>query len=678
MNKDGVPFGAPDFGAYGDDAWLPAFTDAIRESKKEIDDIAANTQAPDFENTIVALEYAGRRLADLEGLFFNLLEAVSSKRMQEIAEEVSPMLTELSMYILLNRPLFEKVCKVYSDRNEYGLDASQMKLLEDTYKMFARGGAALPESERAEFAGLQEELALAELRFGNNVLAATNGYCLQLTSEEDLAGLPDYVKDQMAQTAAERGVDGWAVVLQAPSYVPFMKFSGRRDLRERLYMEYNSRAFGGELDNCLEIKHIVGLRSRIASMLGYGTYADYAIEDRMAGSRRAVEDFLRGLMSATLPKAREEIAMLEEYARANGFGDEHLQPWDFSYWAERLRKEKYAFDESLLKPYFQLEKCIGAVFGLAGRLYGLSFEERKDVPVYHEDVKVYDVKDENGEHLALFYADFFPRDSKRGGAWMTEFRGQFRDRDGNDHRPFISIVTNFTKPTPSSPSLLTHNEFVTFLHEFGHSLHGMLSRGRYPSQCGTNVARDFVELPSQVMENWAYEPEYLRSFACHYQTGEPLPKEYIDRIVAAKNYLSGYYQVRQLQFGYLDMAWHSMDNIPADEGDACKWLAGFESAVLDGCRTLPAVPGTAISTSFGHIFSGGYSAGYYSYKWSELLAADAFEMFSEEGVFNTGTARKFRREILEKGSAADESVLYRNFRGHDPDPEALMRSLGLS
>ena len=699
----GAPFGAPPFDLIRKEDYIPAFGEALRMAREEVDAIASCPQPPTFANTVEALEYSGMALSRVEQIFFNLLEADTDDEMQRIAEEISPKLTEFSTYISLNRPLFERIRAVYDKRKELALDRDQERLLEDTYKGFTRSGALLPEQDRERYAALVEELQLLELSFGNHVLAATNAFRLHLTDESRLEGLPDYVREAGAQAAAEKGLDGWLFTLQAPSYGPFMKFSSCRDLREQMWRAYNARAL--ETNSPL-ILQITAKRAELARLLGYPTYADYVLENRMAKNRRTVDAFLDALMRPSLPAARREVEEVTEYAKQCGFPEATLQPWDFSYWSERYQQARFSINEELLKPFFRLEATIDAVLGLASRLYGIRFEERKDIPAYHPDVKVFEVKDENGAYLALFYADFFPRESKRGGAWMTEFRGQYA-LEGKDVRPFISIVTNFSKPAGGKPSLLTHGEVETFLHEFGHSLHGMLSRGRYPSQCGTNVARDFVELPSQIMENWAYEPEWLDTFARHYETGETIPREYITRIVAARNYLAGYAQVRQLQFGLIDMAWHTLSaplsagdavqegavqeaaaHENAASGDAAKATAEkttdavalveqFEKRVLAPFRTLPAIPGTAVCPSFGHIFSGGYSAGYYSYKWAEVLEADAFEAFRERGVFDRVTAESFRKNILERGSSEDEQILYRNFRGHDPEPEALLKKLGI-
>ncbi len=667
-----LPFGAPRFDAIRAEHWLPAFRTAIAEARAEADRIAGNPEAPTFANTVEALEFAGDALERVSGLFFNLLEAESDDEMQRIAEEVSPLLTEYEMYVSLNGTLFARVKAVYDARAALDLAPDQRKLLEDSYKDFVRSGALLGPEDKETFAALQEELDLLELRFGKNALDATNAFTLHLTEEADLDGLPQYVRDAAAQAAREKGLDGWVFDLTRPSYVPFLQFSTRSDLRERLWRAYNARAFGEPFDNRAVCVRIASLRARIARLLGYPTWADYALEDRMAKDVPAVRKLLDSLMAPSLPAAREEVGRLLAYAREHGYRETQMQPWDFSWWSERYRQEHFAFSEEELKPYFRLEDCIAAVFGLATRLYGLRFLPRTDLPVYHPDVKVYDVQDADGRHLALFYADFFPRPGKRGGAWMTNFR-ELSAPSGVERRPLVSIVTNFSKPAPGTPSLLTHDELTTFLHEFGHALHGMLAEGRYPSLTGTNVARDFVELPSQLMENWAFEPEFLRPFARHWQTGEPIPDALVERLVAARNFQAAYFQVRQLRFGLLDLAWHTLrDGIPDPAGDE---VAGLEREALAGCATLPDIPGSCISTAFSHIFSGGYSAGYYSYKWAEVLEADAFSRFREEGIFNTRTAASFRENVLSKGGSEDAAVLYRRFRGHDPDPQALLKKL---
>ena len=670
LTESPLPYGAPQFDKIRTEHYMPAFKKGFEEGKAEIDAIVSNPEAPTFENTIVALEFAGETYSNVASIFYNVLEADASDELQRIAEEVAPLANEYSMYITLNEGLFARVKAVYDKRDELSLEPDQMKLLVDTYKSFSRNGANLSPEDKETYSKLNEELSLATLKYGKNVLAATNSFSLNITDEADLEGLPDYVVALGKETAEANGQEGWTYDLSAPSYGPFMKFSARRDLRKQLYYAYNTRGVNEGSDNTEVVKQIAGLRLRIANILGYRTYADYCLEERMLKTPGQVDAFLDELLEPSLPKAKQEIEKIYEYACANGFDDTAIQSWDFSYWSERYKNEMYTLSESDLKPYFQLENCIDAVFGLAGKLYGLQFEQRPDIPAYHKDVKVYDVKDESGRHLALFYADFFPRASKRSGAWMTEFRGQ-SIKDGVERRPFISIVTNFSKPTAGEPSLLTHDELETFLHEFGHSLHGMLARSRYPSQAGTNVSRDFVELPSQIMENWSYEKEYLEGFARHYKTGETIPQELIDKVVAARNYNSAYLQVRQLHFGILDMAWHECTELPVQS------TIDFENKVLTPIAVFPMVPGTSISTSITHLFSGGYAAGYYSYKWAEVLEADAFSLFKEKGIFNREVSDSFRKNILERGSEDDEAVLYRNFRGHDPQPSALLEKLGI-
>ena len=663
--------GAPQFDKIRKEHYLPAFEAGIREARAEVDAIAANPESPDFANTVEALEYSGKTLGRVSDVFFNLLEAESDDEMQSIAEKVSPMLTDYSMYVSHNPLLFKRVEAVYNKRDSMTLDKDQRKLLENTYRSFFRNGASLGEKERESYGEYARELSLLTLAFGNNVLKSTNAFILHIPDVSGLDGLPDYLVEAGAAEARERGLEGWVYTLNYPSYAPFMKYSRRRDLRRKMYMAYNTKGIGGDTDNTSVLKEIVSLRMKMSSMLGYGTYAGYVLEENMARTPETVEKFLSGLMEPSLPFARDEIRQIYRYATEHGFEDSSIMPWDFMFWSERYKESEFFLDEELLKPYFRLEDCIAAVFDLASRLYGIRFIEADDLPRYHEDVKVYDVVDEDGKQLAILYADFFPRQGKRGGAWMTEFRGQCV-RDGVEERPAVSIVTNFTKPGEKSPSLLTHDELTTFLHEFGHALHGIFAEGRYPSLTGTSVARDFVELPSQIMENWAYEPAYLKTFAKHYRTGEPIPYELIGRIVRARNFLSGYQQVRQLQFGIIDMAWHTLEAFPQEDA------LSFEKKVLGKYAVMPDVPGVAVSPAFNHIFSGGYAAGYYSYKWAEVLEADAFSLFRQNGIFDRGTAQSFRENILSKGGTEDPAVLYRNFRGHDPDPSALMEKLGLA
>ena len=686
-----LPYGAPQFDKIKTEHYLPAFEQAITEAKAEIDAIVNNPDAPNFDNTIAALDEAGGRLNDVAGIFYNLMEADTNDQMQDIAEKVSPMMTEYSMYVSLNEPLFARVKAVHESSE--GLEPDQARLLEKTWKSFVRNGANLGAEDKETYSKLSEQLSLLTLQYGKNVLAATNAFTLNLTDEADLEGLPDFVREAAVETAKSKEMEGWAFDLSAPSYGAFMKYSTRRDLRQKMWMAYNTRATEGENSNIELCRQIAGLRLKIANILGYETYADYALEERMAKNPQTVNEFIGKLLEPSLPAAKAEVKELYEYACANGFDDSEIQPWDFGFWSEKLKDARYSISDEQLKPYFRLENCIDAAFGLARKLYGLTFEERKDIPVYHPDVKVYDVKDADGVHKALFYADFFPRASKRGGAWMTEFRGQ-SIVNGVEKRPFISLVTNFTKPAAGKPSLLTHDELTTLLHEFGHSLHGILAEGRYSSLTGTNVSRDFVELPSQIMENWAFEPEFLDTFARHFETGEALPDTLINKIVEAKNYNAAYAQVRQLQFGILDMAWHTLKGdsgsgqFGASASSATNRISdlktmqelgtiAFEKVALKSSNVIPSIPEACISTSFSHIFSGGYSAGYYSYKWSEVLEADAFSLFKEKGIFNTEVSHSFRDNILSKGCSEDEDVLYRRFRGHDPEPEALLEKLGI-
>ncbi|MBO8480496.1 MAG: M3 family metallopeptidase [Bacteroidetes bacterium] len=670
LTESPLPYGAPQFDKIRTEHYLPAFKEGIAEAKADIDAITSNPDAPTFANTIEALEFAGEKLGDVSSIFYNLLEAESSPEMQAVAEQISPMMTEYSMYVSLNDKLFQRIKDLWNRRDSLGLEPDQYKLLDDTYKSFARNGANLSPEDKQTYSKYQEELSLLSLKFSSNLLASTNAYKMNLTDEADLEGLPQYVRDMGAAAARENGQQGWTFDLSYPSYSAFIKFSARPELRKQIYLAYNSIAYGGEFDNSEICIQLADLRLKTARLLGYETYADYMVEDRMAGSVENVDKLLDALLEPSLPAARKEVARIYDYARENGYTESELQPWDFSYWSEKYKAANYSLSDEQLKPYFRLEDCIDAVFGLATRLYGLQFNLRTDISGYNKDVKVYDVCDADGRHLALFYADFFPRASKRSGAWMTSFRGQ-SIKDGVERRPLVSIVTNFSKPTENAPSLLTHYELTTFLHEFGHSLQGMMAEGRYPSQTGTNVAWDFVELPSQIMENWAYEPEYLKPFARHYETGEEIPDELIEKISESKNYNVAYSQVRQLQFGLLDMAWH--DTATPLKGS----VRDIELNATRDVQVLPTAEGTCMSPSFSHIFAGGYSAGYYSYKWAEVLAADAWSLFKEKGIFNTEVATSFRENVLSKGSTEPEAVLYRNFRGHDPQPEALLRAQGI-
>lgn len=652
----------------------PAFETAIAVSRAEIDAIVNNPAKPTFKNTILAMERQGELLGRISGIFYNLREADTSDEMDAIAMRIQPKMTELSNDISLNPELFARVKAVY-EGSRRGLSDVDIKLLEETYKGFARSGAELSDEKKEEYRKYSSSLASSTLLFGQNSLSATNAFAINITDPKKVAELPDFVKEGMAADAKARGEKGWTVTLKAPSYIPFMTYSTQRDLKEKLYRAYNSRALGGEFDNTNVIKSIISDRLAIASLLGYKTYADYVLEDKMAESSENVNNFLAELRDQTLEYGRKDYAMINEFAKQNGLkGD--VMPWDWAYYTEKYKSEKYAINDEQVKPYLKLDNVIKGVFLLAEKLYGLSFVPNKDIQVYHPDVTAYEVydKDVNGkrELLSILYLDFFPRESKRSGAWMTEFRGA-KVVDGEEIRPLVSLVMNFTKPTETMPSLLTFDEFETFLHEFGHALHGMLAKGEYESMNGTAVYRDFVELPSQIMENWATEKEYLDMWAVHYQTGEKIPAELIEKIVAAKNYLAAYLNLRQLSFGISDMKWHMLtDKSQIEALD----IETFEREAVTSVQITPLVEGTSMAPAFTHIFSGGYAAGYYGYKWAEVLAADAYSLFQEKGIFDAQTASKFRH-LLEQGGQRHPMDIYVEFRGHKPETKALIESMGL-
>ena len=650
-----------------------AFLDnnAIEQNRADIDAIVNNTEAPTFENTIVAMERAGKLLNRVSGVFFVLNNCDTNDQMQEIANNITPKLTELGNDVSLNPELFKRVKAVYDqyERGELQLDQEDKMLLEETYKGFVRSGALLEGEQQELYRQYTTELAQLTLKFGQNALAATNAFALNITDEAKVAELPDFVKEGLAADAKARGEQGWTVTLQAPSYGPFMTYSSQRDLKEQLYKAYNTRGIGGDSDNLEVIRRITELRLKIAQLLGYKCYADYVLEEKMAENTATVNGFLNELCVATLNYAHKDVKAVTEFAKTLGFEGE-LMPWDWGYYNEKYKEAKYSINDEQIKPYLELSKVKEAVFMLAGKLYGLTFTEVDNIDTYHPEATVYEVKDASDKLMAILYLDFFPRESKRAGAWMTEFRG-VKTVDGVEQRPLVQLVMNFTKPTENTPSLLTFDEFTTFLHEFGHGLHGILAVGKYESINGTSVKRDFVELPSQIMENWATEKEYLDLWAKHYQTGEAMPAELIEKIVAAKNYLAAYYNVRQLSFGMLDMAWHTIEK--PYEGD----ILEFETKAVKPAQVLPVVDGTAMGPAFTHIFSGGYAAGYYGYKWAEVLAADAFSYFKQKGIFSSEVAGKFRHEVLEKGAHQHPMVLYKNFRGHKPKTKALIDQMNL-
>ena len=664
-----TPYQTPPFSKIELKHYEPAFDYAIEQNRAEIDAIINNPEAPTFENTIVAMEQAGELLGRVSGVFFVLNNCITSPEMQQIALNVTPKLTALSNDVSLNPELFARVKAVYEQRESLDLDVEDRQLLEETYKSFARSGALLEGEAQELYRQYTTELSQLTLEFGQNALAATNAFALNITDEAKVAELPDFVREGLAAEAQARGQEGWTVTLQAPSYGPFMTYSSQRDLKEQLYKAYNTRGVGGENDNMENIRKIANLRLKIANLLGYECYADYVLEDRMAESRTIVNDFLDELCDATLDYAKKDVATVTAYAKELGFEGEFM-PWDWGYYNEKYKEAKYAINDEQIKPYLKLENVQNAVFMLAGKLYGLTFSPAPEIETYHPEATAYEVKGENGELLAILYLDFFPRESKRQGAWMTEFRG-VSTKDGVEQRPLVQLVMNFTKPTANTPSLITFDEFTTFLHEFGHGLHGILAKGKYESINGTSVKRDFVELPSQIMENWATEKEYLDLWAKHYQTGEAMPAELIEKLVAAKNYLAAYFNVRQLSFGMLDMAWHTITT--PYEGD----IMELELAALEPTKVVPIVEGCAMGPAFTHIFSGGYATGYYGYKWAEVLAADAFSYFKEKGIFSKEVADKFRYEVLEKGGHEHPMELYVNFRGHKPQTKALIDQMNL-
>lgn len=663
-----TPYQTPPFSRIETAHYAPAFETAIAVSRAEVDAIVHNPAKPTFQNTIVALERQGELLRRISGLFFNLLEADATDEMQQIALEVQPKLTELENDVALDPALFARVKAVY-ERPGRGLSEQDKRLLETTYKHFARNGAALSDQDKELYRRYTAEEAELTLRFGQNSLAATNAFTLNITDPAQVAELPGFVKEGLAAEAKARGEKGWTVTLQAPSYVPFQTYSSNRALKEKLWRAYNSRALGGAYDNTENVKRIAELRLKIANLLGYDTYADYVLEERMAENASTVNAFLRELLDETKEYAVRDYRMVGEYADSLGFeGD--LMPWDWAYYAEKYKNQRYAVNDELVKPYFQLENVQKGIFMLANKLYGIDFTPAPDVEVYHPDVTAYEVTDANGRFLAVLYLDFFPRATKRAGAWMTEFRGA-STVDGRETRPLVSLVMNFTKPTETKPSLLTFDEVTTFLHEFGHSLHGMFAQGDYEALNGTNVYRDFVELPSQIMENWVTEKEFLDLWAVHYQTGEPIPAAIVDRIVAAQHYLAAYGNVRQLSFGMSDMAWHSLREPYTDD------VAEFEAAAMAPAQVLPLVGGTAMAPSFTHVFAGGYAAGYYGYKWAEVLEADAYSLFRERGIFDREVAQSFRDNVLSQGDHRHPMELYVKFRGHKPETKALIEKMGL-
>lgn len=670
MNPLLNPFDTAPFSKIKDEHFKPAFLEAIEAARKEIDTITDNPNDPTFENTIEALEFTGQHLDRISSLFFNLNSAETNPEIQKIAQEISPLLSEFSNDVTLNEELFKRIKSIYGEKDALNLSTEQQTLLEKKYKSFSRNGANLPEDKKKRLREIDTELAKLKLQFGENVLAETNKYELHLTHESDLDGLPEGEKEAAAQLAKSKDKDGWLVTLDYPSYIPFMKYAKNRELRKTLSLAFGSKGFhGDELDNQSNVLKITKLRHERANLLGYETHAHFVLEERMAETPKKVHAFLNELLEKAKPAAKREFKQLEDFAKELD-GIDRLQKWDSSYYSEKLKQKLFNLDDEKLKPYFKLENVIAGVFKVAEKLFGLRFEEVFDIDTYHEEVKTYKVYDLDKNFISLFYADFHPRKGKRGGAWMTSYKSQYK-RHGKNVRPHVSNVCNFTRSTPSKPSLLTFTEVTTLFHEFGHGLHGMLANTTYPSLSGTSVYWDFVELPSQVMENWCYEKEALELFATHYESGEAIPMELVEKIKESATFQEGMATLRQLSFGLLDMAWYGGD--PSNITD----VKVHETKAFAGTQLYPDTPETCMSTAFSHIFQGGYSSGYYSYKWAEVLDADAFAFFKEKGIFNKEVATMFKENILSKGGTEKPMVLYKRFRGSEPKIEALLERAGL-
>ena len=678
-----TPHGTYPFNDIHAEHYMPAFEEAMKQGLKEIDDIANNPAAPTFANTIEAYERSGEMLGIVAGCFYNLTSAETNDTLQQISMDLSPKMSEYSATIRLNEKLFQRIKAVYDQREKLKLNKAQMKLLEDIYESFANNGANLSPEDKQIYRELTAKLSQLTLQFGQNVLKATNAWSMLITDEALLAGLNDDTKSVLRTNAEKKGVEGWLLNLKPTTTIPVMKDLDNRDIRRELYMANVSKCIGGEFDNTGIIVEIVNTRLALAKLFDKKTYAEKSLYKTMAETPENVYKLLDELRDAYMPAALEEVKEVEDYAHAHGFYAAHIQPWDFSYYSKKLKQEKYSISDDDLKPYFELESVKKGVFGLAERLYGLKFKENPKIQVYHPEVTAYEVYDEKGKFLAVYYADFHPRDGKRGGAWMNDFQPQYMIGK-KDHRPHIVNVMNFTRPTADKPALFTYDEVRTFLHEFGHALHGMLTRCQYEAQSGTNVPRDFVELPSQFNENFIDEKEFLDTFAKHYQTGEALPQDLIDKMHASQTYMAAYACARQLSFGYLDMAWHTLEK-PFEVNETIGTIESvlrFSDQAMEQVQVLPNVPGTQMATAFTHIFSGGYAAGYYSYKWSELLDADAFSVFkaakAKSGtIFDKKAAKRFRENILEKGGTEKPMDLYKRFRGGEPTINALLERDGI-
>ena len=677
-----TPHGTYPFNEIKAEHYMPAFEEAMKQGLADINAIVNNPAAPTFQNTIEAYEKSGEMLTIVAGCFYNLTSSETNEQLQQIEMELSPKLSDYSSTIRLNEGLFRRIKAVYDQRGKLKLNKEQQKLLDDIYESFANNGANLSPEDKQTYRELTARLSQLTLTYGQNVLKATNAWTMLLTREEDLAGLNDDTRALLRANAEKKGLEGWLLDLKPTTYRPVMEDLDNRDIRRELYTAYNSRCIGGEFDNTQIIIDIVNTRLALANLFGKQTYAEKSLHKTMAETPEQVYKLLDQLRESYMPAAKQEVEELQAFATANGFYAT-LQPWDWSYYSKKLKIEKYSVSDDDIRPYFELEAVKQGVFGLAKRLYGLTFKENKAIQVYNPEVTAYEVFDEKGKFLAVYYADFHPRDGKRGGAWMNDFQGQWMDGK-KDHRPHIVNVMNFTRPTVDKPALFTYDEVETFLHEFGHALHGMLTRCQYSALSGTNVPRDFVELPSQFNENFLGEKEFLDTFAKHYKTGESMPQELIDKIKRAQTYHAAYACVRQLSFGYLDMAWHTLSApfaVPADLTTA-EAVIKFGNDAMRPVQVLPDVPGTQMETAFTHIFSGGYAAGYYSYKWSELLDADAFSVFKAAqqkngSIFDKKAADLFRKHILERGGTEPAADLYRKFRGGEPTINALLERDGI-
>lgn len=661
--------GAVPFDQIQVDHYLPALQEAITAAKASIEKIKQQKDIS-FTNTIVALEQASEKVDHISGVYFNLFSAEANEAHQALAQEISPLLSAYASDVALDEVLFQKIKFVYDHRTELNLQNEELRLTEKIYSDFSRNGATLPADKKQQLRELDQQLSVLSPQFSENVLKATNAFELWLEDEKDLAGLPEGVREAAAQAAEQKGQKGkWLFNLQAPSYIPFLTYSDRSELREKIWRAASSKSFGGAFDNQKIIQSIVTLKAQRAQLLGYKNYAEYVLEERMAQNSETVFGFLRNLLEPSKLAAQKDLQEVKEFRKSLD-GVNEVKPWDFAYYSEKLKEQKYAFNEEELRPYFKLENVIEGVFEHSRRLFGLTYKPVTHLPVYHADVKVYEVHTETGDYVGLFYMDFFPRETKKGGAWMTSYREQGL-WSGKLLRPHVSIVCNFTKPTPTKPSLLSYDEVRTLFHEFGHALHGLLSQCRYRSLGGTNVYWDFVELPSQIMENWTEEKESLDLFARHYETGETIPAELVAKIKKAAQFQAGWMSLRQISFGWLDMKWYTTD--PALIGS----VDDFETTATEAIRLLPKESGTNMSCSFSHIFGGGYAAGYYSYKWAEVLDADAFEYFKEKGLYNKEVAGKFQSSILSRGGTAHPMELYKEFRGREPDPKSLLKRSGL-